>query len=142
MFLIITVMSLFVVTSCKKNEEDEQLKTIVLGEVTHSAFYAPLYVAKELKYFEKEGLNVEIVLISGANNVVSAVLSGDVDIGFCGPEATIYVYNARQKDYIQSFAGLTKRDGQFIVSRKKLDKFDWNMLKGKEVLAGRIGYRG
>ena len=71
--------------------------------------------------------------------MTAAVLSGDVQIGFCGPEATIYVYNGGEKDYIQSFAGLTKRDGQFLVSRSKIDNFDWDMLSGKEVLAGRIG---
>lgn len=137
--MILLLVSLTtLVTGCGKEEKDN-LKKVSVGEVTHSAFYAPLYVAYELDYFKEESLNVEITLISGANNVVSAVLSDDVNIGFCGPEATIYVYNANQKDYIQSFAGLTKRDGQFIVSRKKIDNFSWDMLKGSEVLAGRIG---
>ena len=77
-------------------------------------------------------------MISGANNVASAVLSKDIDIGFCGPEATIYVYNGGEKDYLVSFAGLTKRDGQFLVSRKKVKDFKFENLKGKEVLAGRI----
>ena len=70
---------------------------------------------------------------------MAAVLSGDVEIGFCGPEATIYVYNGGEKDYIQTFAGLTKRDGQFIISRTKIEDFTWDMLKGKEILAGRVG---
>lgn len=138
LLLVIFLGGFLFITGCEDKKEST-LKKITLGEVTHSAFYAPLYIAKEKKYFEDEGLDVEIILVSGANNVVSAVLSGDVNIGFCGPEATIYVYNANEKDYIQSFAGLTKRDGQFIVSRKKIENFDWNMLKGKEVLAGRIG---
>ncbi len=138
LLLVIFLGSFLFITGCEDKKEST-LKKITLGVVTHSAFYAPLYIAKEKKFFEDEGLDVEIILVSGANNVVSAVLSGDVNIGFCGPEATIYVYNANEKDYIQSFAGLTKRDGQFIVSRKKIDNFDWNMLKGKEVLAGRIG---
>jgi len=77
--------------------------------------------------------------LSGANNVVAAVLSGDVQIGFCGPEATIYVYNEGEKDYVETFAGLTKRDGQFIVSRKKIDNFNLTDLIGKEVVAGRTG---
>lgn len=110
-----------------------------LGEVTHSPFYAPLYVAIEKGYFESEGINIDLSLISGANNVASAVLSGDIDVGFCGPEATIYIYNGGEKDYIKTFAGLTKRDGQFLVSRTKIDNFEWSMLKGKEVLAGRVG---
>ena len=80
-----------------------------------------------------------MILTSGANNVIAAVLSGDVQIGFCGPEATIYVYNEGEKDYVKTFAGLTKRDGQFIVSRKKYDNFNLKDLKNKEVLAGRTG---
>ena len=136
---VIVLVSVVFTTGCTKKDTDASLKKITLGEVTHSAFYAPLYVSKELGYFEEEGLDVEITLVSGANNVAAAVLSGDIDVGFCGPEATIYIYNANEQDYIQSFAGLTKRDGQFIVSRKKIDNFEWNMLIGKEVLAGRIG---
>ena len=118
--------------------KDENYKTIRVAEVTHSAFYAPLYVALHKGYFKEEGLNIELSMISGANNVASAVLSGDTDIGFCGPEASIYVYNGGEKDYLISFAGLTKRDGQFIVSREKQTDFSFDKLKGKEILAGRI----
>ena len=139
LLLFLVFCNFLLIVGCSNEKKGSNLKRITLGEVTHSAFYAPLYVAKEKGFFKEEGLDVEIILTSGANNVVSAVLSGDVNIGFCGPEATIYVYNAKEKDYIQSFAGLTKRDGQFIVSREKIDKFDWDMLKGKEVLAGRVG---
>lgn len=134
-FLVIATV--FGIAGCKKETRD--LEKVRLGEVTHSAFYAPLYVAIENGYFKEEGLDIELSLISGANNVTAAVLSGDVEIGFCGPEATIYIYNGGEKDYIQTFAGLTKRDGQFIVSREKIDDFDWSMLEDKEVLAGRIG---
>ena len=133
------ISAFFIINSKNKLNVDEKLIHINLGEVTHSAFYAPLYVAIEEGYFKDEGLDLELTLISGANNVTAAVLSKDIDIGFCGPEATIYIYNGGEQDYIQSFAGLTKRDGQFIVSRKKIDDFDWNMLKNKEVLGGRIG---
>ncbi len=126
-------------SGCQKEDDEKNLKSISLGEVTHSAFYAPLYVAMENGYFEEEGLKIDLTLISGANNVTAAVLSGDVEIGFCGPEATIYIYNGGEKDYIKTFAGLTKRDGQFLVSRKNIDSFDWSMLRGKEVLAGRVG---
>jgi len=125
-------------TGCKDENIDE-LTTIHLGEVTHSAFYAPLYVAIENGYFKDEGINIDLSLISGANNVTAAVLSGDVEVGLCGPEATIYIYNGGENDYVQTFAGLTRRDGQFLVSRKEIKDFSWDMLKGKEVLAGRIG---
>ncbi len=124
-------------TAC--SDKDDMKDKISLGEVTHSPFYAPLYVAMENGYFSDEGITIDLSLVSGANNVAAAVLSGDIDVGFCGPEATIYVYNGGEKDYIQSFAGLTKRDGQFLVSRKEIKDFSWDMLKGKEVLAGRVG---
>lgn len=137
--IVLIIILSIVICRVLKNENDENYSKVTVGEVTHSAFYAPLYVALEEGYFEEENLNVDLTLISGANNVTAAVMSGDVEIGFCGPEATIYIYNGGEKDYLQTFAGLTKRDGQFLVSREKLDNFDWNMLKGKEVLAGRIG---
>jgi len=137
--LIICFAIIFILFYKNNKEENSNLQTIKVAEVTHSAFYAPFYVAIEKGYFEKNGINVELILTSGANNVTAAVLSNDVQIGFCGPEATIYVYNQGEKDYIRSFAGLTKRDGQFIVSRTKIDNFDMNMLEGKEVLAGRVG---
>lgn len=115
------------------------LEKIKVAEVTHSVFYAPLYVAIENGYFEDYGIDVELILTPGADKVSAAVLSKDVQIGFCGPESTIYVYNGKEEDYLQTFAGLTKRDGQFIVSREKIDNFEMKDLIGKEVLVGRTG---
>lgn len=132
LFLVFGISIIFGVIN--KGEKGE---VIHVGEVTHSPFYAPLYVSIRNGYFKEEGLDIDLTLISGANNVTSAVLSGDIEIGFCGPEATIYIYNGGEKDYLVTFAGLTKRDGQFIVGRSKED-FDWDNLIGKEVLAGRI----
>lgn len=137
--IIACVIILGVVIFFVKKEEKSNLTKVTVAEVTHSAFYAPWYVAIEEGYFEKNGIDIEVVLTSGANNVVAAVLSNDVNIGLCGPEATIYVYNEGEKDYVKTFSGLTKRDGQFIVSREKQDNFNIEDLKGKEVLAGRVG---
>lgn len=137
--LVICFIIIFSLVYKNKKKENTNLETIKVAEVTHSAFYAPFYVAIEEGYFEKNGIDIELILTSGANNVTAAVLSNDVQIGFCGPEATIYVYNQGEKDYIQTFAGLTKRDGQFIVSRKKIENFKMSDLEGKEVLAGRVG---
>lgn len=114
-----------------------ELKKIKVAEVTHSIFYAPQYIADSLGYFEEEGLNVELLLTPGADKVTAAVLSGDVNIGFCGTEATIYVYNNGEKDYLVNFAGLTKKDGSFLVSREKIDKFSIDDLKNKHIIAGR-----
>lgn len=136
-FLIIVVG--FFSLKLTKNEKQNNIDKVKVAEVTHSAFYTPFYVAIEKGYFKDNNIDIDLILTSGANNVIAAVLSGDVQIGFCGPEASIYVYNEGEKDYVQSFAGLTKRDGQFIVAREKIDNFNLNDLKGKEVVAGRAG---
>lgn len=136
MFLVIIFA--FVVVLRIKNDKKENLKKVTVAEVAHSVFYAPQYVAHGLGFFEEEGLDVELVLANGADNVMSAVLSGDAQIGFSGTEATIYVYNGGEKDYVMTFAGLTQKDGSFLVSRKKYEKFSLNDLKGKKVLGGRV----
>lgn len=118
-------------------KEDNNLKKITVAEVAHTIFYAPQYVALELGYFEDEGLDVELMLANGADKVTAAVLSGDAEIGFSGSEATIYVYNGGEKDYLQTFAQLTQKDGSFLVSRKKIDNFTLDDLKGKRIIAGR-----
>ena len=118
---------------------DSGLKKVTVAEVAHSVFYAPQYVAHGLGYFKDEGLDVEIVLTSGADNVMAAVLSGDAEIGFSGTEATIYVYNGGESDYVMTFAGLTQKDGSFLVSRQKYDDFKLTDLKGKSVIGGRVG---
>lgn len=136
--ICIIVLVLFGYSVWKKNNNGtDQLTQVKLSEVTHSAFYAPLYVAMENGYFKEEGIDLELILTSGADKVAAAVLSGDVNIGFAGPESAIYVYNGGEEDYLVTFAGLTKRDGQFIVSKDK--DFQWSDLKGKEVLVGRKG---
>ena len=136
-FLIILIASLLIFKEDKKDDKD--LEKVKLAEVTHSIFYAPLYVAIENGYFEDEGINLELILTSGADKVSAAVLSNDVNIGFAGPESAIYVYKNQEKDYLVTFAGLTKRDGQFIVARNKSDNFEISDLYGKEILAGRVG---
>ena len=120
----------------KKNTD---LKKITVSEVAHSIFYAPMYVAKDKGFFKEYGLDVEFILANGADKVTAGVLSGDVEIGFCGSESTLYVYNQKEKDYLINFAGLTKKDGSFIVSRNKDEKFKVSNLKGKHIIAGREG---
>ena len=138
LILLIIGLTVFLVNRIKKGE-DNNLEKITVAEVAHSVFYAPQYVADGLGFFEEEGLDVEFVLANGADNVMAAVLSGDAEIGFSGAEATIYVYNGGEEDYVMTFAGLTQKDGSFLVSRKKYDNFKLNDLKGKTVLGGRVG---
>jgi NitT/TauT family transport system substrate-binding protein len=123
----------------RENNDNTNLTKVKLAEVTHSIFYAPLYVAIENGYFEEVGIDLDLILTSGADKVAAAVLSNDVNIGFAGPESAIYVYKNGEEDYLVTFAGLTKRDGQFIVSREKIDNFKIEDMYGKEVLAGRKG---
>ena len=120
-------------------KENTNIKKIRVAEVAHSIFYAPQYVSIHNGYFTDEGIDIELLLTPGADKVVAAVLSKDVEIGFSGSEATIYVYNGGEKDYLKTFAQLTQKDGSFIVSRKKIDNFDISMLKGKYYIGGRIG---
>lgn len=136
---IIIVLIVGIIVSFIFFREKSDLKKVKVAEVTHSIFYAPQYVAHALGYFEEEGLDVELLLVPGADKVAASVLSGDVQIGFCGSEATIYIYNQGQEDYLVNFAGLTKRDGSFIVSREKIDNFTLEDLKGKTIIGGRIG---
>lgn len=112
---------------------------VVLNEVAHSIFYAPMYVAIEEGYFAEEGLDVELVTGYGADKTMTALLSGEADIGFMGAEATIYSYAEGIEDSAVNFAQLTQRAGNFLVAREPIDNFTWDMLKGKDVLGGRAG---
>jgi len=112
---------------------------VTLCEVTHSIFYAPQYVAIAKGFFAEEGLEIELSNGGGADKVMSAVLSGSVDIGFAGPEASIYVYNEGKADYTEVFAQVTKCDGSFLVGREKDDAFTWEKLAGAHILPGRKG---
>ena len=118
---------------------DNGAKTIRINEVTHSVFYAPLYVAIENGYFKEEGLEIELTNGGGADNSMTAVLSKSADIGLMGPETVIYVYKQNKVDYPVVFGQLTQKDGSFLVSRKPEPDFKWEDLKGKEILAGRRG---
>ena len=137
--LILLLAALVLFDFNKENKDGEKLTQITLAEVTHSIFYAPQYVAIEQGYFEEVGIDIELILTSGADKVTAAVLSKDADIGFCGSEGTIYVYNGGEKDYLKTFAQLTQKDGSFIVSRENIEDFSLEDLKGKTILGGRAG---
>ena len=136
--LIAIIISIFVVKNKSSNNESE-MKTITVNEVTRSVFYAPQYVAINNGYFEENGMEIGLSTGQGADAVMTAVLSGQCDIGFAGPEASIYVYNEGKEDYTQVFAQMTKRDGSFLVAKEDTDNFSWQDLKGKTVIPGRKG---
>mgnify|MGYP004508136631 FL=1 len=136
-FLVVLLLVLSLLFFLPKKEKNDNMNSIKIAEVTHSVFYAPLYVAIEEGYFNEENIDIKLILTPGADKVSAAVLSGDVQIGFAGAESAIYVYEKNEKDYLQIFSGLTKRDGQFILGRKDKKDFSLKDLYGKEILVGR-----
>ena len=134
-FLLAVLMIVPVLCACGQ----KNTTVVRLNEVTHSVFYAPQYVAMSQGFFEAEGLTVELTNGGGADKVMTAVVSGQSDIGLAGPEASIYVYNQGKTDHTQIIAQLTKRDGSFLVGRAEDDAFSWEDLRGKTVIGGRKG---
>lgn len=135
---IITILAIIgsVIFDFNKKPRKESNK-VVLAEVAHTVFYAPMYVAIEKGYFQDYNIDIDLILTSGADKVTAALLSNDAQIGLCGAEATIYVYNQGEKDYLQTFSQLTQKDGTYIVSRKKIKNFKLDDLKGKTIIGGR-----
>ncbi len=142
---IVVILVIFVLACAvlfnfnKKDDNSKELEHVRLAEVAHSIFYAPMYVAIEEGYFEDVGIDIELSLANGADKVSAAVLAGDADVGFAGSEATIYVYNGGEKDYLKTFARLTQKDGSFIVAREDIKDFTLKDLVGKTIIGGRAG---
>lgn len=141
--IAILIIAILVITGVyymkSRNSENSEMQTIALSEVTRSIFYAPQYVALSQGFFEQEGLKIELTTAQGADAVMTSVLSNQSDIGFAGPEASIYVYNEGKEDHTEVFAQLTKRDGSFLVSRKENPAFKWTDVKGSTIIPGRKG---
>lgn len=139
--LVIILLAIIIQMISNKNEtkENKELAKVKVSEVTRSVFYAPQYVAINNGYFKKYGIDIDLTTGGGADTVMTAVLSNQVDIGFAGPEASIYVYNEGKEDYCQVFAQMTKKDGSFLISKTKTENFSWQDLKGKTVIPGRKG---
>lgn len=125
--------------SSDSGKKEKTMTKVTLNEVAHSIFYAPMYIAIEEGYFEDEGIDLTLVTGFGADKTMTAVLSGEADIGFMGSEASIYTYSEGAKDYVVNFAQLTQRAGNFLVAREAMPDFSWDDLKGKNVLGGRKG---
>ncbi|MGN0288571.1 MAG: ABC transporter substrate-binding protein [Lachnospiraceae bacterium] len=136
-FFMLMAMALASLTGCQDGTVGKT--KVTLNEVAHSVFYAPMYVALEEGYFAEEGLEVNLVTGFGADKTMTALLSGEADIGFMGPETTLYTYQGDIEDYAVNFAQLTQRAGNFLVGRQKEENFSFADLKGKQVLGGRAG---
>ena len=127
------------VFAAKKDSTEEKLTKVTLNEVAHSIFYAPQYVAIEEGYFKDEGLDLTLVTGFGADKTMTAVISGEADIGFMGAEASVYAYQEGATDAVVNFAQLTQRAGNFLVAREEMPDINWDDLKYKKVLGGRKG---
>ena len=137
--VLLAVTALPAAVMAEEKDDKKQLTKVTLNEVAHSIFYAPQYVAIEKGYFADQGLEVELVRGFGADMVLSALISGEADIGFMGAEASIYAYQEGATDPAVNFAQLTQRAGNFLVAREEMPDFQWSDLKGKKVLGGRKG---
>ncbi len=137
---LVLLLCLSFLTGCgSKDNTGGNLTKVTLNEVAHSIFYAPMYVAIEEGYFEEEGIDLTLVTGFGADKTMTALLTGEADIGFMGSESTIYTYANGTQDYAINFAQLTQRAGNFLVSRTPIDNFSWDMIVGTDVLGGRPG---
>lgn len=137
--IAVVVGSIVGISIFRHKDNNNGLKKVNVSEVTRSVFYAPQYVAINNGYFKENGIEIELTTGQGADAVMTSVLANQVDIGFAGPEASIYVYNEGKEDYCQVFAQMTKKDGSFLVAKEKGDNFSWQDLKGKTVIPGRKG---
>ena len=138
LLLMITLLT-GTLCGCGKDTAKSGMTKVTLNEVAHSIFYAPMYVAIEEGYFAEEGIDLELVTGFGADKTMTALLSGEADIGFMGSESTVYTYVGGTEDYVVNFAQLTQRAGNFLVSREPVADFTWDMLIGQDVLGGRAG---
>lgn len=136
---LVMIFATIQMCGCGIQKDKNKQTEVTLNEVAHSIFYAPQYVAIERGYFAEEGIDLKLVNGAGADHVMTAVLSGEADIGFMGSEASIYVYNQGAGEKIVNFAQLTQRAGNFLVARDADDSFSWEKIKGSTVLAGRKG---
>lgn len=132
---ILIVSCVGIMSGCTQDDPD----TIELIEVTHSVFYAPLYVAIDGGYFEEQGLTIELTNGGGADKCMTSIIAGQADIGLMGPEAAIYIYNEGRSDYPVIFGQLTKKDGSFLMAREEMPDFEWSDIASKEVIGGRKG---
>lgn len=135
LFIVVGIILIFI----PDYSNTSNIQTLKVNEVTRSVFYSPQYIAIAKNFFKDYGIEVELTTGQGADAVMTAVLSNQCDIGFAGPEASIYVYNEGKEDYAEVFAQMTKKDGSFLVARNDTNNFSWQDLKGKTVISGRKG---
>ncbi|MCY8838754.1 ABC transporter substrate-binding protein [Bacillus atrophaeus] len=134
--IVCSAFLIFALSACK---QEAKLTKVKVAEVTHSIFYAPLYVAVSKGFFKEEGLDIEVNTTWGGDKTMTSLLSNGSDIALVGSETSIYVESQGAKDPVINFAQLTQTDGTFLVAREDIENFDWDMVKGKTFLGQRKG---
>lgn len=137
--LVVIISGIIGIFMTRNTNQNQDTKLIKVSEVTRSVFYAPQYVAIHNGYFKENGIEIDLTTAGGTDAVMTSVLAGQVEVGFGGPEASIYVYNEGKEDYTQVFAQLTKRDGSFLIARNPTNDFSWKQVKGTTIIPGRKG---
>ena len=136
---LLFIIPIFAGCGVNGNKDKTKLTKVSLNEVVRSVFYVPMYAAINQGFFKEEGIEIDLTTGQGADKTMQQVISGNANIGLCGPEQTIYLYNQGREDYPVIFAQLTKRDGSFLVGRNAEPNFKWESLKGKTIIGGRPG---
>ena len=136
---LITLGLLFIAAPLDAFAQAKPPVKVRYAEVVRSILYAPAYVAIANGYFKDAGLDVAMTTAQGGDKTVAALLTNSADIALIGPETSIYVQNGDSPTKIPIFCGLTVTDGFMLIGREKADKFDWQRLKGKQILALRPG---
>lgn len=133
--ILLTCLLLIPLAACGK----QPVTKVRVAEVTRSLFYTPQYVAIEKGFFKEEGLEIDLKTTAGGDKTMTTLLSNGADIALVGSETSIYVAAQGASDPVINFAQLTQTDGTFLVSRKPIKNFTWDMLKGKTFLGQRKG---
>ncbi|WP_096202601.1 ABC transporter substrate-binding protein [Bacillus sp. FJAT-45350] len=138
LFSLISLLILgSLLAGCSSSSND--MEKVRLAEVTHSIFYAPLYIAIGEGFFEEEGIEIDLTTTWGGDQTMVTLLSGGADIALVGAETSIYVYAQEPNDPAINFAQLTQTDGTFLVAREQVNNFEWDDLNGSTFLGQRKG---
>ena len=69
-------------------DNSDVLEKVKIGYRGH-LFYLPAYVAEAEGYYEEQGLDVELVKFDSTNQLVEAVINGNVDAGVGGVNSLV-----------------------------------------------------
>ncbi|MGE0060850.1 MAG: ABC transporter substrate-binding protein [Xanthobacteraceae bacterium] len=119
--LKVAALAAFTVMSATASAE-----TVKITNIGHGYFSGPLYVAKQLKLFEKHGLTPEISIVQGGALALQSVLTKQADVGILSYEHVLTV--AGQGKRIVSFFNVANRPVNNVIG-------DDELVKGSEKMS-------